>query len=62
MSLLSDREHLPKVVTEIDGIRDVLDAISPEIERIKAKIEQSLKELFVETTEECIRNWEKIIQ
>lgn len=59
MSLLTDREHLPSVVTNIDGIRDVLDAISPEIEQLIEQIQQTLRELFAQSTEFEIKRWEE---
>lgn len=56
---LADREHLPKIVTDIDGIRDVLLAIDPEIQLLRDDISQLIKELYVKTTEKLINRWEK---
>ena len=58
MSLI-DNEHLPKVVTKIDGIRDVLLAIDPEVVLMRENISQLKKELYVKTTEKLIDRWEK---
>jgi hypothetical protein len=57
--LLDDIEHLPKVVTDIDGIRDVLLAIEPEIIQLRSDVSDLLKELYVKTTEAFIRRWEQ---
>ena len=57
--LLDDIEHLPKIVTDIDGIRDVLLAIEPEIIQLRADISDFLKELYIKTTEQYITRWER---
>jgi hypothetical protein len=57
--LLDDIEHLPKVVTNAIGIKDVLLAIEPEIIQLREDISDLLKELYVKTTEEFITRWEK---
>lgn len=57
--LLDDLEHLPKVVTSIDGIRDVLLAIEPEIIQLRTDISNFLKELYIKTTEAFISRWER---
>lgn len=57
--LLDDNEHLPKVVTSIDGIRDVLLAIEPEIIQLRTDISNFLKELYIKTTEAFITRWER---
>ena len=57
--LLADNEHLPKKVTSIDGIRDVLLAIDPEIQLLRDDISQLKKELYIKTTEYLIDLWEK---
>ena len=57
--ILDDIEHLPKVVTDIDGIRDVLLAIEPEIILIRTDLNVLLKELYVKTTGLFIRRWEQ---
>lgn len=57
--LLDDREHLPKIVTDIDGIRDVLLAIEPEIFLLRTNISDLMKELYVKTTDKLIARWEK---
>lgn len=56
---LADREHLPKVVTDVDGIRDILLALDPEIVLLRDDISQLVKELYVSTTEKYIDRWEK---
>lgn len=56
--LLNDNEHLPKIVTEINGINDVLLAIEPEIIQLRTDISNTLKELYVKTTDNLIRKWE----
>ena len=57
--LLNDREHLPKVVTDVDGIRDILLALDPEIVLLREDISQLIKELYVSTTEKYIPRWEE---
>lgn len=57
--LLDDNEHLPKIVTDIDGIRDVLLAIEPEIFLLRSNISDLMKELYVKTTTNFITRWEK---
>ena len=57
--LLNDREHLPKIVTDIDGIRDILLALDPEIVLLREDISQLIKELYVSTTEKYITRWEE---
>lgn len=57
--LLDDKEHLPKIVTDIDGIRDVLLAIEPEIFLLRTNISDLMKELYVKTTTNLITRWEK---
>lgn len=54
-----DNEHLPKEVTNIIGIKDVLLAIDPEIILLRNDISQLKKELYVNTTEKFITRWEK---
>lgn len=56
--LLDDIEHLPKVVTNAIGIRDVLLAIEPEIIQLRTDISDLIKELYVKTTEDFIERWE----
>jgi hypothetical protein len=56
---LNDLEHLPKVVTNINGINDVLLAIDPEIVQLRTDISNLIKELYVKTTENLIARWEK---
>lgn len=55
---LIDKEHLPQKITKIDGIRDVLLAIDPEIVLLREDISQLKKELYVSTTEKLIGRWE----
>ena len=57
--LLNDREHLPKIVTDINGISDVLLAIEPEIIQLRTDISDFIKELYIKTTEEFITRWER---
>ena len=57
--LLDDIEHLPKVVTNVLGIKDVLLAIEPEIIQLRQDISDLIKELYVKTTEDFITRWEK---
>lgn len=54
-----DNEHLPKEVTNVIGIKDVLLAIDPEIILLRDDISQLIKELYVKTTEKFITRWEK---
>lgn len=54
-----DNEHLPKEVTNVIGIKDVLLAIDPEIILLRDNISQLKKELYVKTTEKFITRWEK---
>lgn len=56
--LLDDIEHLPKVVTDVDGIKDVLLAIEPEVIQLRTDISDTLKELYVKTTKNFITRWE----
>lgn len=56
--LLDDIEHLPKVVTDVIGIKDVLLAIEPEIIQLREDISDLIKELYVKTTEDFITRWE----
>ena len=45
--LLDDIEHLPKVVTNAIGIKDVLLAIEPEIIQLREDIKQDMfQEVF----------------
>lgn len=57
--LLDDIEHLPKVVTNAIGIKDVLLAIEPEIIQLREDISDLIKELYVKTTENFITRWEE---
>lgn len=54
-----DNEHLPKHVTDVIGIKDVLLAIDPEIQLLRDDISQLTKELYVNTTDKFISRWEK---
>lgn len=56
---LADREHLPLKVTNINGIRDILLALDPEVILLRDDISQLKKEMFVNTTEKLIDLWEK---
>ena len=55
---LNDIEHLPKIVTSINGINDVLLAIDPEIIQLRSDISDLLKELYIKTTNNLISRWE----
>ena len=57
--LLANNEHLPKVSTDADGIRDILLAIDPEVQLLRDDISQLKKELYIKTTENLIERWEK---
>lgn len=54
-----DSEHLPKLVTDIIGIKDILLAINPEIQLLREDITGLEKELYIKTTEKYISRWEK---
>lgn len=56
--LLDNIEHLPKVVTNAIGIKDVLLAIEPELIQLRTDISDLIKELYVKTTEDLIARWE----
>ena len=56
---LADKEHLPIKVTNINGIRDILLALNPEVILLRDDISQLKKEMFVNTTEKLIDLWEK---
>ena len=55
---LNDIEHLPKIVTNISGINDVLLAIDPEIIQLRTDISNLIKELYIKTTQDLIERWE----
>lgn len=55
---LNDIEHLPKVVTNVLGINDVLLAIDPEIIQLRTDISDLIKELYIKTTDNLISRWE----
>lgn len=57
--LLADNEHLPKVATDAEGIRDILLSIDPEVQLLRDDISQLKKELYIKTTENLIERWEK---
>lgn len=54
-----DNEHLPKHITDVLGIKDILLAIDPEIQLLRDDISSLKKELYVHTTEKFIERWEK---
>lgn len=54
-----DNEHLPKCVTNIISIKDILLAIDPEIQLLRDDISQLVKEFYVKTTDKFIERWEK---
>lgn len=56
---LADIEHLPKVATDVKGIKDILLAIDPELVLVRSEISNLKRELYVRTTEKFIRRWEK---
>ena len=55
---LNDLEHLPKIVTNANGINDVLLAIDPELVQLRTDISNLVKEFYVKTTDALIRRWE----
>lgn len=57
--LLDDREHLPKIVTDVKDIKDILLAIEPEIFLLRGNVSNLMKELYVKTTTSFITRWEK---
>lgn len=57
--MLNDIEHLPKDITKIDGIDDVLLAIDPEITLLRNDLNNLQKELYVKTTDALISRWEQ---
>lgn len=57
--LIDDLEHLPKVVTDIEGIEDVLLAIEPEIIQLRTDLTDFQKELYIKTTDNFITRWER---
>lgn len=57
--LLANIEHLPKVITDIDGIKDILLAIDPEIELLRKDISDTIKELYANTADKYLSLWEQ---
>lgn len=55
---LNDIEHLPKIVTDVLGIDDVLIAIDPELIQLRSDISDTIKELYIKTTDNLITRWE----
>lgn len=55
---MSLSDNLPKEITNILGLKDVLLAIDPEIQLVRDDISQIIKELYVKTTEFFIERWE----
>lgn len=55
---MSLSDNLPKEITSILGLKDVLLAIDPEIQLVRDDISQIIKELYVKTTEFFIERWE----
>lgn len=55
---MSLSDNLPKEITNILGLKDVLLAIDPEIQLVRDDISQIIKELYVKTTEYFIERWE----
>lgn len=54
-----DLEHLPKIVTKCEGIYDVLQAIDPEVIKLRKDLDDLQKELYIKTTDKLIDLWEK---
>lgn len=59
MNSLADIEHLPKIVTDVDGIKDVLLAIDPEIQQIREDISVIERNLYAHTADKYIKMWEE---
>lgn len=55
---LNDIEHLPHIVTDVLGIDDVLIAIDPELIQLRSDISDTIKELYIKTTDNLITRWE----
>ena len=55
---MSLSDNLPKEITSILGLEDVLLAIDPEIQLVRDDISQIIKDLYVKTTEYFIERWE----
>ena len=58
MSSLADIEHLPKIVTDIDSIKDILLAIDPEVQQIREDINEIQRNLYAHTADKYIKMWE----
>lgn len=56
---LNDIEHLPKIVTDVLDIDDVLIAIDPEIVQLRTDLSNTVKELYIKTTDALITRWEQ---
>ena len=55
MSLL---DNVDPIISKIDGLKDIMLAIDPEIQLIRDDISQLIKELYIKTTKNFIRRWE----
>lgn len=56
MSLL---ENVDPIISKIDGLKEVMLAIDPEIQLVRTDISNLIKELYIKTTEQFIRRWEE---
>lgn len=55
MSLL---DNVDPIISKVDGLKEIMLAIDPEIQLVRNDISQLIKELYVKTTENFIRRWE----
>lgn len=55
MSLL---DNVDPIISKVDGLKEIMLAIDPEIQLIRNDISQLIKELYIKTTENFIRRWE----
>lgn len=55
MSLL---DNVDPIISKIDGLKEIMLAIDPEIQLVRNDISQLIKELYIKTTENFIRRWE----
>lgn len=55
MSLL---DNVDPIIGKIEGLKEVMLAIDPEIQLIRNDISQLIKELYIKTTENFIKRWE----
>ena len=55
MSLL---DNVDPIISKVDGLKEIMLAIDPEIQLVRNDISQLIKELYIKTTENFIRRWE----